>query len=188
MNDDKSARLHYVRVAAVFVGMFCAIQVLSLFGGQRTYAAEPTVTCQNLSAQQSDDKNYYTIVATASAAKDSDIAGYRFDFGDRQSYTFNFDTTSNKDRYQATVRHTYEKAGNYTVVANVISSVGSQAGQTASPNCMLKITIADTSGLVLPATGPDTFRSLVITVASGVVTYCVAFVMQDRHARNSTSK
>lgn len=153
--------------------MLSAIPIVDSFSTHTTYAADPPPSCQELTAVQSEDKEYYTIAASASATKNNDITGYQFDFGDHQSYTYNFDSQSNKDRSQTAVKHTYQKAGTYTVTAKVISNQSGQLVHTSSPECMTTVTIAGATEL--PATGPEFTTSLAIASVIGLAVYWIAF-------------
>lgn len=172
MNIKKSAKAHYLQTGLLFASMFAAIPVIDSFATHPTYAADPPPVCQDLTAKLSDDKNHYDLSVAASAANNSDINGYQFDFGDHESYTFNFDNKSNSNRRQATVEHTYDKAGKYVVTVKVISAKSNQATQTSSNNCTVNITIAGTTD-VLPATGPSTWTTLAIAGIIGIGAYVV---------------
>lgn len=171
MNTKKSTRMHYIQTALLFASMFAAIPIIDALGPRSAQAADPAPTCQNLTAEQSDDKNYYSLTVTALAANEADINGYQFDFGDYESYTFDFDNHSNSNRQQATVRHTYEKAGTYTVVARVVGNNDGKVIKASSPGCTIHITIAATTEL--PATGPNPLTTVVIASVIGLVTYAI---------------
>lgn len=135
-------------------------------------AAESATGCQTLTAEESEDKNYYRITATTD---NPSVVGYEFDFGDRESYTFRFSASSPSDRQQAVVRHTYQKSGVYSVSARVIVS---KRQQTQPPlNCTLQITIG-TAGQI-PATGP-TDALPILPIALGLITYGIAFGLRTR--------
>lgn len=186
MNTNKSAKIHYLQTTLMFLLMFAAIPIVDSFSTHPTYAADPPPACQELTANLSDDKDYYTLAATASAGKDNDITGYQFDFGDHQSYTFNFDSQSTKDRRQASVKHTYQNAGTYTVIAKVISNQNGQLVHTSSPECTITVTIA--SAAELPATGPDIITTLIIAGAIGLTVYWIAFeTIQGRLSSDAIS-
>lgn len=173
MNTNNSAKLHYVRAVLLFAAMAAAIPVVDLFSTHPTYATDPPPSCQNLTVAQSEDKDYYNLAVTASAAKASDISGYQFDFGDNQSYTFNFDAHSTKDRRQANVKHTYQKAGQYIVTAKVLGKNSAQTtAQTTAPECTVTITIAGAS-TELPATGNDFTTTLTVAGMIGLAVYLI---------------
>jgi hypothetical protein len=133
--------------------------------------AYATAACLDLTAEQSEDKNFYKFKATASAANNAQIIGYEFDFGDQQSYRFNFHNTPSQNRNTATVKHTYEKSNKYIATVNVISSAGDKETRASSPACTAQVTIGQTTA-ELPATGPgDTLVLQVIIV--GLATYGV---------------
>lgn len=175
MNIIKSTTVYCIQMGAMFALVLLATGVTSLFCARPAYAATPppAPSCHSLTVKQSDDKTHYELTATTTATN-SDIAGYRFDFGDKQSYTFNFDSTSQKNRATATVKHTYAKNGSYNVTASVVGSKNTQPPSDASASCTVRITISQSSIEVLPATGPDDFLSLVTPLAAGIITYVIA--------------
>jgi hypothetical protein len=141
-----------------------------------TYAAEPAAACQELTAQQSDDKSHYNIVATATAPSGTNIVGYQFDFGDRESYTFRFGSAQNRDKNKATVKHTYKKDGTYKLSAKVISTKDGKT-QTSSTGCVLSVKVG-ASATSLPDTGPSTATTVVLAVIIGFVTYGITYATQ----------
>jgi hypothetical protein len=114
---------------------------LPLVSPLATADAVPSVTCQSLSISLSDDKNFY--IFNASAAGDaSTITGYRFDFGDHQSYDFTFSGASTQDRHSASVTHTYMTAGAYTASVQVNTKTAGKVARISSAACRAPITIA----------------------------------------------
>ena len=184
MNIIKRVTLYCLRMSAMFALVLFATGIASLFCARPAYAvvANPAPTCHSLSVKQSDDKTHYELTATATATNTTDITGYRFDFGDQQSYTFNFDGPTQKNRNTATVKHTYTKNGSYNVSASVIDSKNTQAPSGPSPNCTVRITIGPTSIEVLPATGPNDLVSLTAPLVVGIVTYFVALAARKTPA------
>ena len=150
-----------VRYAVISSLLFC------LVGFNSAHATTSPATCLQLVAEQSEDKNYYRLTATAS---DSDITGYEFDFGDKQSYTFTVHDAPGKDKKTATVRHTYEKNGIFTATAKVIGT-----GDSNSAKCSTQIVIGQVAEL--PPTGPSKdLRAIAALVAVSVAIYGFAFI------------
>lgn len=172
MTTARPAKLHYLQATALFIVMAATIPIVDLFSTRPAYATDPPPACKNLTANQSDDKNYYNMTVTATAAKNSDIRGYQFNFGDHQSYTFNFSDKDSKDRRSANVKHTYQKAGQYTVTVKVLDTQGDQSTRTDTAACTLAMTIGEASEF--PATGPNFTTMLVIAGTLGIMVYAVA--------------
>ena len=141
-----------------------------------TQAAEPPATCQKVTAQLNNDKTHYDIVATAAAPSGTNIVGYQFDFGDRESYTFRFSKAQNKDTNMATVQHNYKKDGIYKLTAKVISTKDGKT-QTSATGCVLSVKVGATAGQ-LPDTGPNTTLTITLAVIIGLVTYGITYATQ----------
>lgn len=173
---NKSIKLRW----GLQIPILAAVGWWGLFPSQSVSAADAsTATCQSLTATESEDKNHYDIVATATTNEGARITGYMFDFGDRESYTFNFSNESAKDRQRAAVKHTYAKTGNYTVKADVISTKDGKTSKSSSPNCTATVTVGSQTG-VLPATGPNDTRILIETIVIGMITYGITFWVTEK--------
>jgi len=168
----------YLGIAAAVALLFCAAI------NHPAHAAAPTPECLSLTAEQSEDKNYYNFKATASTANNASIIGYEFSFGDQQSYRFNFYNVPDKDRGTATVKHTYEKSKDYTATVSVISSANGKEAKASSPSCSTHVTVGLPVVAELPTTGLSTESSLLIALGLGLITYKV--VLTIRTARSIT--
>jgi LPXTG-motif cell wall-anchored protein len=114
-------------------------------------ATPAPVTCDGLSAKISDDKNFYIFNATASGDSGS-ITGYTFDFGDRESYSFNFSSAPNPNHHVSSATHTYRKAGSYIAKVHVNAKVKNKTTSISSASCQAKVTIGPPVA-TLPNTG-----------------------------------
>ena len=128
-------------------------------------------SCAALTYRLSDDKNYYIFTATAVTDTSSAIAGYGFDFGDRQSYTFQFVPGSILDRSHAVSTHTYEKAGDYQVKASVVSMIDGKITTQSSPSCMVHIVIDSNQGQLVNTGPPNPLKLFVATFLVAVAAY-----------------
>lgn len=109
------------------------------------------VTCDNLSIKLSDDKNHY-IFSVKAGGDAASITSYTFDFGDKQSYRFNFEKNSTQDRRTAAATHAYQKASKYTAVVHVHTKSQQGAAGITSGNCQASVDIQPPTGR-LPETG-----------------------------------
>lgn len=119
-----------------------------------------TPTCNRLSFRLSDDKSHYIFSALATPTNTTDITGYKFDFGDHQSYDVMFDHSTKTDRTKATTTHTYEKDGTYTASVHVLSKPDGKMVSTSSPACTVHVTVASQAGQELANTGPGNIVKL----------------------------
>lgn len=111
--------------------------LLTLFVRTPSLATAETtkVGCDKLTAAPSTDKAGYTLTATASS-DGREITGYRFDFGDHQTYAFAFAAAGPKlNRNQVTVMHSYASQGIYTATVYVETKHNSDAAIVTSPDC-----------------------------------------------------
>jgi hypothetical protein len=148
----------------------CCVSVLELFPNSSTQAA-PGGECTSLSVEQSSDKNYYIFTVKGSGP---DIKGYSIDFGDQQTYNFDFQKTPVGDRGTAQVKHTYQKNGNFTAAAKIVTSSVSES----SPACTVQVTIGQPPVSQLPVTGPEDTTIFLTALFLGVITYAVTFLLQ----------
>jgi hypothetical protein len=145
--------------------------IICIVGATTSYAVTPAATCLTLSAEQSEDKNYYRFTATAS---NDTVTGYEFDFGDKQSYTFDVQDTPGKDKKTATVKHTYEKNGIYTATTKIID-VDKKKSQS-SATCSTQIVIGQVT--MLPVTGPDGALPAITLIAVGLAIYGILLIQK----------
>lgn len=125
--------------------------------------------CESLSADLSEDKNYYVFTATATG-NGSQIYGYTFVYGDQQSYSVTFGPNS-QNRLSAGVTHAYQKAGNYTARAVVNYSLDGESKTASSDNCQTAITI-DPPASTIPNAGPGNILALyIITALTGAAIF-----------------
>jgi hypothetical protein len=142
------------------------IAVISLIITIRTplvAAAPDAVTCDKLKITLSDDKNFYVFTATASGNA-STITGYRFDFGDHQSYNFTFSPSDAQDRHTATATHTYLDPGNYTPTVHLDTQVNKKNTTVTSPDCQTSVSIGNSPG-TLPNAGARGTIGIFISVS-----------------------
>jgi hypothetical protein len=154
----------------------CVILSLAAFGSTPAFAEESRINCDQLNSVLSDDKNYY--IFTAKASGDSaTITGYKFDFGDRQSYTATF-PASNQDHHTATVTHTYKDPGSYTIVVHVQTKTQNKSSSVTSDACKTTMQIGE-------PTLPNTGAGDVITGALGttIVTFAAHQTLLRYRAR-----
>jgi plastocyanin len=124
----------------------------------RAAAASAAGTCNGLSVQLSDDKNYNVFTASATANAGSTIAGYEFTFGDQQSYSFTFAPNQAAPRDQATVTHTYAKNGEYTASVAVELIAAGKTTAVTSPQCSVPVAVGEqlaSAPVQLVNTGPQ---------------------------------
>lgn len=165
----KNIRSMLLRATIIAV---CCVSVLEMFPNSSTHAA-PGGECKGLSAEQSEDKNYYIFTVTGSGP---DIKGYSIDFGDQQSYDFDFQKTPVSDRGTAKVKHTYQKEGQFTAKAQLITSTTSES----SPFCVVQITIGQPTPAELPTTGSHDSLIALTALLLGVITYEATLFLQQR--------
>lgn len=165
----KNIRSTLLRASIIAV---CCVSVLEIFPSSSTQAA-PGGECKSLTAEQSDDKNYYVFTVTGSGP---DIKGYSIDFGDQQSYTFDFQKSPTNDRGTAKVRHTYQKEGRFTATAKIITSAISES----SPTCVVHVTIGQSTPTELPTTGSRDSLIILTALVLGIITYEVVLHLQLR--------
>src|SRR5690349_6235541 len=79
----------------------CCVGIIGIMPNNSTTQAAPGGECKSLTVEQSSDKNYYLFTVTGSGP---DIKGYSIDFGDRQSYNFDFQKTPVSNRGTAKVK------------------------------------------------------------------------------------
>jgi len=163
MRINQLIKLQYVAIASLIL---CVVAI--------TPAHAQSAGCLTLTAEQSEDKNYYKITATAS---DGAITGYEFNFGDKQSYTFDIQNAPGKDKKIAVVRHTYEKSGIYNVSARVINTTDNGEVQN-SASCTTQIINGQVP--TLPVTGPsnDDTQFIVTLLVVGVAVYGFVFIIR----------
>jgi hypothetical protein len=165
----KNIRSTLLRASIIAV---CCVSVLEVFPTSSTQAA-PGGECKSLTVEQSEDKNYHIFTVTGSGP---DIKGYSIDFGDQQSYTFDFQKSPTNDRGTAKVRHTYQKEGRFTATAKIITSAISES----SPTCVVHVTIGQPTPTELPTTGSEDSVIVLTALLLGVVTYEVVLFWQPR--------
>ena len=133
------------------------------------HATEPTQSadCKSLAFNVNDTK--YTFTATASVNNGARILGYKFDFGDHQSYSFTFDKTVSGSRNTAKIDHAYARSGIYQARAFVIASVHSKMRYVSSEDCMVSVSVGQSSPNELTSVGPGNplLLSAGVAVASG---------------------
>jgi hypothetical protein len=139
-------------------------------------AVSQPVACQTLSVRLSDDKNYYILSATSSLDPGAVIAGYRFDFGDHESYSFIFQADIG-DHTRATVDHVYEKAGVYIATARLLTK-GDGKDITPSSTCTIQVSVGQVvppASNVLVNTGTGGALALFIgaTFSGAVIHSCI---------------
>jgi hypothetical protein len=141
-------------------------------------------TCNRLTAQESTDKNYYIFTALVSPAPGATITGYVFNFGDNQSYEFNYGSTASNDRAVAVVNHTYESTGSYQANVNVITSTNGKSSHVSSAACTAKITIGP-GVTTLPNTGPGNVTAEVADAAGVALVSTVTHSFVTKRRLNS---
>jgi PKD domain len=137
---------------------------------QATAGAAPPVSCTSLSAVLSDDKDSYVFTAVGAAAQPSHITGYRFDFGDHESYAYMFNPSATQDHTQVTVDHTYQQAGRYHASVTILTDNGEVAPGTA---CSTDITNGLSPPNVLVDTGPEHMPAFIggVIITGATVSY-----------------
>jgi len=141
--------------------------------------AAPAVTCDGLSTTLSDDKNFYIFTVTAGGDTGS-ISGYTFNFGDHQSYQFNFGASTSQDHHTANVTHTYKKSGTYTATATARVKNGSKTTGVTSPECRTTVTNGP-SAAVLPSVGNQgTVRLFSLVAVIGMTAYQLHLRLRNR--------
>ena len=160
---------YYRRLSKSYCLLIIAIFAIAFVLLPGRIAAASPITCNSLTSQLSDDKNYYVFTASATAGSGVTILGYNFDFGDRQSYSFTFGNVSS--RGQATVRHTYQESGDYLVKVAVVTTNSGKTSTTSSPACQVQVTIGPSSSNALLNVGPGNTLGLfaVAMTVGGVI-------------------
>jgi hypothetical protein len=115
--------------------------------------------CNNLAVQESPDKNYYIFRAEAKPVNGATITGYKYDFGDKESFTYNFPKDA-KDRNTATVNHTYIKAGTFSANVSVLVTQNNKTSTITSKNCKESITVGQGQVTELAQVGPESMLPL----------------------------
>lgn len=127
-----------------------------------------TVSCDKLTQTLSPDNKYDIFTVKSSVPRDAVILSYIFNFGDKQTYSFNFESGTSGDRDQATVNHTYEKAGNYDASVSVLAHSGNRTFTVTSPSCNTSVAFDQPAINSLVNTGPgDMLSVLAVTVPLG---------------------
>jgi hypothetical protein len=162
------------KISLAVTAMICSAGISTHYA----HAADAAVICKSLAAEQSDDKNYYKFTAKATASNDAKIMGYEFNFGDHQTYIVNFNDTSKNDSSVAVAKHTYEKPGNYTTKASVVSSKDNKTTRVSSPDCIANIAIGQPAVTMLPTTGPNDSLTLIVSIILGVYTYIIVRILK----------
>ena len=132
------------------------------------FADTPALTCTSLTAVRSNDGSSYAFTAKASG-NDSAITGYTFDFGDHQSYSFQFGKRPGQGHHRATVMHTYRTLGTFTATVYVDTNKGGKPASTSSPSCHTTVsngpkTLVDTgAGNTLAAFVAASFGGLALS-------------------------
>jgi len=142
------------------------------------FAAAPALTCTSLTAVRSSDGSSYAFTAKASG-NDGSITGYTFEFGDRQSYSFQFSKKANQDRSHATVSHTYLSHGVFTATVYVDTRKGGNPASASSPDCHTTVSNGPTT---LIDTGAGNTLA-VFTVTSTVGLVFSQIWLRRRHSR-----
>ena len=143
-------------------------------------AAAPTVSCDSLTYNWNSSQNQYVFAAAASGSGVSNITGYSFNFGDNQSYNFDFPSGSTANRATGSAGHVYAKAGNYNATVKVLATINGQKQRITSPKCAVTVTIAQPASQ-LPNTGTQNIIE-VFAVSSLIGTAVYQFAV-----RRSTS-
>jgi hypothetical protein len=146
-----------------------------------------TLACDSLQATPIGDKNSFVLSATSSASNNTAVTGYDFNFGDYQSYSFDF-TNSMTDRQQASVTHTYATAGTYTAHAQVRGRSNNKAVTATSSGCRTTIAIQPSAVTTLPNTGAGDAVSLFFIVSGLGTALHVIWLRQRRIHLYKTSK
>lgn len=150
-------------------------------GSRLAAAAEPGASCDSLIVVESEDKNFHIFSASATPINDSVITGYIFDFGDNQSYEFNYNQDDEKWHGLSTVNHTYSKAGRYKASATVVTNTNGESLRATSEACTTTITIG-------PAELPTVGSEPLAMESFGVVTLGTMshhfFLLRRRYRRN----
>ena len=177
-----TARPGFVMAMIVMAGAVVSLLPYSL--AAEASAASASAACQNLTSSLSSDKNYYIFTATAAPGGDNtEIAGYLFNFGDHQSYSFGFDRDSERSRSQATATHVYGHPGTYVITAAILTNKKGKVTATYSPNCQLRITIGQLPTVgTLVNTGPGSALGLFIAMSAvgAMAHYCYRTLRRSR--------
>lgn len=135
-------------------------------------ASTPTV-CKSLNVRQSDDKNYYIFTAQSVPGTGATVTHYVFDFGDTQTYRFEFPANATS-RNKAVVRHTYQKSGDFTARTTVFTKTDGKTVKTTSPACTAHVVNGNVAA-TLAKTGPSdvlTLFAVVVLVSGSLHFYC----------------
>lgn len=136
-------------------------------------ATSGSTTCDSLSTTLSDDKNYYLFTAGATVGGGDHITGYKFDFGDQQSYTVHFNSDTKDTHEQATTTHIYEKTGTYQPKVTVLVTRGGKSAQVSSQDCTSHVTIQPAGQLVDTGPGDVVVWFLAASVVGTMLHRCV---------------
>lgn len=158
------------RVSWLGSGAVLVIFCLSIFTPSAKAAESGQgVVCKNLSF--SSDGTTYTFTAMASAGRGASISGYKFDFGDRQSYSFTFAKGSSGNRNTARIDHSYVRPGIYQATVFVIVTEHGKTHYVTSDNCKASVVVGQSLPSELTNVGPGNTVLLFggVVVASGSV-------------------
>lgn len=147
------------RVVSILLLAICLpMSSVSADSPETTKIQTSLVSCTDLSTTFSHDNGAYTFAATAGGSAGI-ITGYRFDYGDHQSYTATLRPGTTEDPTTAKVTHTYQKFGTYKVNVQVMYKVGNKTAAATSPECQATLTFGPPNNR-LPNTGTSAVSTL----------------------------
>ena len=131
-------RTRWLSVGAILMAIFC----LHIFT-PTVYAAESGqgAVCKSLTFNS--DSTKYSFAVTALAGHGTRITGYKFDFGDHQSYSFTFAKTAGNNRNTAKIDHSYARSGIYQATAFVIASEHGKMHYETSKSCKASVAVGE---------------------------------------------
>lgn len=152
------------------LGVFLITLLVCFIQSPRSISADASKTgCSKLTTAATSVSQSYSFTATASG-NSAAITGYRFDFGDHQSYVFAFDAAGpQQNRSTVTVTHAYASQGIYSAVVYVETHTGDKTDGVTSSGCHAVVTDGPTT-LVNTGAG-NTLALFAITSVSGLIMY-----------------
>jgi hypothetical protein len=126
---------------------FSILLVVSVFSAVKTTplasADLKPASCDSLTASSNGGSQYtFTTLATSYGTK---ILGYRFNFGDHQSYEFQFSKADKQNRQIVSIVHYYKTQGIFSVSAYVNTARNGISTSTTSGACHMTVIYGPTT-------------------------------------------
>jgi hypothetical protein len=160
----------------LFLGFLLMTCTIALPSAPFAEAAGAITTCNSLTAQETANENYRFSVSAAPGSSET-IMGYVFNFGDNQSYEFDYDPVTGINRGQAKIDHIYSNPGTYVVTASVVTAANGKTKTTSSRACTIDVAVGQANSK-LPGSGPG--NTLVLFVGISTIGTVMHYVLMSR--------